>query len=307
MACVSGSGVESPNTVAQRHHFLPQVYLRQWSRNGLVRRYRRIGPDARLKSERIAPKSIAYERGLYTLPQGGIANGYTGDQIESILARKVDERFPVIVEQSSKLDGIIEDPLARDILWLIQTFLARGPRSLAQTKTAVAQVVTERRELIERMLSRARTSKVRSKIMQFADPRMPSVHALASLSAVIENKLPGQESWIEGSVVILPLDDVRRQLQIAGLDEFVTFEEPVVEWAEGKGTPLTTIALSPSILVAVMPNETPIDDLPALALRHCILPLEMRESVICSDELANDALYREQMAKRLLRWTRSGR
>lgn len=283
------------------------MYLRQWSRKGLVRRYRRVGPEARLKPELVSPKSIAYEKGLYTLPKGGIANGHSGDEIESMLARKVDERLSVIVERVSNVDGVIEGPLAGDILWLMQTFLARSPRSLARSEAAVAGVVSEERELIERMLSRARTSKGRSKIAQLADPRMPSVQARAVLTAVIDNALPDQESWMRGRVVILPLDDVRLRLHGAGLDEFVTFEEPVVEWVESGAAPIATFALSPRILVVVMRDEETIDDFPALALRHCASPLGARQSVICSHELAAGAPYRELMADRLLRWAPSER
>ena len=231
--------------------------------------------------------------------------GEIRNQIESMLARKVDERLPVIVERASNVDGVVEGPLAGAILWLMQTFLARSPRSLARSEAAVAGVVSEERELIERMLSRARTSKGRSKIAQLADPRMPSVHARAVLTAVIENDLPDQESWMEGRVVILALDDARPWLHGAGLDEFVTFEEPIVEWAEGEAAPLATFALSPRILAVVTRDEGAIDNLPALALRHCASPLGARQSVICSHELPEDAPYLRWITNRLGSWSSS--
>ena len=83
--------------MAQDQHFLPQVYLRQWCVDEHLFRYRRVGPHEKLIADKKAPKGVGFEVDLYTLPAGTSANGLTGDDLESTLARTVDDRIKAIV------------------------------------------------------------------------------------------------------------------------------------------------------------------------------------------------------------------
>lgn len=163
----------------QSQHYLPQVYLRQWCVDHQLMRYRWIAAASKLVGDRKSPRSIAAEFDLYTLPEGGKANGYTGDDLELELSRQVDQRIPGICAGAAQAIGghVSDEALERDIVWLMKTFVARSPVTLAQQEAAVVDTMAKHRGMIERMLERVQSDELRAAILGFQDPRMPKVAA----------------------------------------------------------------------------------------------------------------------------------
>jgi hypothetical protein len=79
------------------HHFLPQVYLRQWRSGSELLRYRRNLPSGELEGRRYPPRTIAHEPDLYAIPSGSSANDLTGHDLEAKLAAEVDGRLAKVV------------------------------------------------------------------------------------------------------------------------------------------------------------------------------------------------------------------
>ncbi len=262
--------------VEQDHHYVPQVYLRQWCVRGRLLRYRRVGPTSKLVVDQKSPKRIAFQTDLYTLPAGGVANGLSGRQIESTLASTVDQRLKDIVERASSSCGRVSDKtLEKELSWLMQTFSARSPTSIERVEAGVAQFIDGQRATIETLVARANLQSTRDQLRGFQDPRRPKVAALAGIAAVALGDVPSRLDWLDGDVHVLRAVEVQELLRGIGAGEFVTFEDPVVEWESSPGGPVASFALSPAALLVLLPRgrQPTLTDYCEIALRHSLVPL----------------------------------
>lgn len=269
----------------QAQHFLPQSYLRQWrGDDGKLVRYRMLTSPAKLLSDRKAPKGIAYEMDLYTLPDGGTSNGRIANEIEGILGETVDEPFAAVARLVATCSGELADrSLADRIVWLMRTFAARNPKSLGRIERGVAGFVADMRPQIDRLVERAGTAAMRQELLGFVSPNFPRVAARAGLVATVEASLPRTLSWLEGDVRLLKADDFGSELSALGAAEFVTFDDPVVEWDTNASGIAASFSLSPEVLVVVTAKGVCLSRAQCAALvhRHLLCPLRLREMLIC--------------------------
>lgn len=270
--------------MAQDQHFLPQVYLRQWCIGEHLFRYRRVGPHEKLVADRKVPKGVGFEVDLYTLPRGTAANGLTGDEVESTLARNVDERIRAIVEATANVSGEVTDATTRaDIIWLAQTFVARSPETIRRVEVAVAEFVDGQRVTIEKLTARAKLTSTQSELRSLLDERRPRVAALAGVAAIATEGLPVDTTWLDGDVHAIRREVVEGALRAIGSDAFVTFEQPVVEWESPSSGLMASFSLSPEVLVLVFAKGSVPEqgDYVEVVLRHSLLPLRTRRNLFC--------------------------
>jgi hypothetical protein len=278
---------------AMDHHYVPQVYLRQWCEAGRLLRYRRVGPQARLECTAQAPKSIAFEVDLYRVPDGGVANSFRGHELEGMLASDVDAKLAGIVAASRVVSGRVESAdLTRDIAWLMRTFVGRSPATLARLTGGAEAFIERQRMVIEAMLSRAETPAMRSELQSFLDPRRPRTTALAALAAVVARELPADLRWLEGDLYVASASVCAPYLQALGAGEFVTFDDPVVEWETDKSDLLASFTASPDVLVLIVAPGRPwtAEDSVAAVIRHTLLVAPHRQSLLCRTKASGKLL-----------------
>lgn len=283
-----------------RHHYVPQVYLRQWCENGTLIRYRRVGPPGslRLLPEPKSPAGIYWGHNLNTLPEGVIANGMTGDEIEHLLARRVDEAVLPIVEAAAASVGGVDVSLGERVKWLMQTFVARSPDAIAAIEAGASDFARRHESLIHRTLAAAMPPEMRTALLQYLDPRMPAVAARAALANIVAAQHVPMRGWYEGTVHILHVERVMAGLQDLGLSEFPTYEDPVVQWVPNAAGLIASFSLSPGILACVCEGSA--EDEWDLARRHVVTALCHRQSAICR-RAAMDGRWLAE-AENLLPW-----
>ncbi len=291
--------------VRMKQHHVPRVYLQQWrDADGLLVRYCRIGPPGapKLRCEKRSPKEICWRRDLYSLPEGGIANGKTGNELEALLSTEVEQAIPGLVAAVSGRSGLLEPALGDHIRWLMQTFVARDPDMLVELESEMADWATEHESMIRRILANALTSEIAAELKQYLDPRMPTVAARAGLAGIVAAGQRPMRGWLEGQVTVLRSSDIRPVLDALGLDHFPTFEDPVVQWEANAAGLIASFSVSPDVLVLVLEDarETGWD----MVLRHLVSALSHRQFAICRTRAAQGLWLGE--AENLLPWTPPG-
>jgi hypothetical protein len=283
-------------------HYVPQVYLRQWcGKDGHVVRYSCVGPPnaPRLRAESKAPRGICWEHDLYSLPSGGVANGMTGDELESLLAENVEGKIGSIVTTLSERSGTLERSVADRVKWLMQTFVARTPSMIRDLEAEMERWAAEHTPMIESTMARALTPGMRAELGHYLDARMPAVAARAGLAGVAENKFVPMTGWFDGAVQAVQAASVMPMLATLGLDHFPTFDEPVVRWETNGAGLIASFSVSPTVLALVVAE--PPRDVGALALRHVVVTLRHRRFAICRSEIPAGVWLRE--AHSLRPWT----
>lgn len=72
------------------HHYLPQFYLRRWTRGGRLYRYVRPVADQPVHQKRVSPAAIAYERDLYAYSTGSTES--ERQRLEREILQRIDDR-----------------------------------------------------------------------------------------------------------------------------------------------------------------------------------------------------------------------
>ncbi|MBZ4336663.1 DUF4238 domain-containing protein [Corallococcus sp. AS-1-12] len=283
-------------------HFVPRSYLRQWCReDGFLIRYRRVGPPGalRLVADKKPPEGVCWEPDLYLLPEGGVANGLTGNGVEHLLAKAVDESIAPIVEAIGERTGLVDPLVGGKVKWLMQNFTARAPSTLSVIEKEVVSFAVEHESWILRTLERAMTPAMRSELSQYLDPRMPAVAARASLAGMAANQFIPMSGWLEGRVCVLHSKNAKAMLAAFGLVEFPTFEEPVVQWQDNEAGLVASWSVSPDAIVFVIDGHGahPYE----LARRHIISSLRHQRSAICRQKVPEGFWLDE--AQNLVPWS----
>lgn len=278
----------------QDQHYMPKAYLRQWCASGKLVLYRRLAFPPKVLIERKSPSSIAHAPDLYRLPLNTTANSRTGNDIENLLGEKVDQRIATIVSRVAACTNKIEGPLASDVVWLMKTFIARSPKTLAKMEAAAAERVAANGGLIDRMLALAPDVQ---ELRQFKDSRMPRVAARAALVTAVEvADLLRHTGWLEGDVHVLHVADFANELDNVGAGEFVTFEDPVIEGTNASGF-IASFALSPDLLIVIEPRGAAIshEQYAAVIRNHVLDPIPYRRNLICRSPPKGDLHARANM------------
>ena len=234
-----------------------------------------------MRDEKV-PKGIGFEVDLYALPEGVIANGLTLNQIERALGRSVDERIGPMAAEVETISGrIADEELAKRVVWLAQTFLARSPDMVRQMESAGAEVIRTSSGMIHAMLVRAVHPSSRDELRSMLDPRRPRGTALTAVAAVIES--PFDLPWLRGDVHVVRREDVQGVLNDLGTDSFITFEDPVMHWGDDANWGLqASFTLSPRAMVLVFaagssPSRDAIVDITS---KHALRPLPSRSHLL---------------------------
>lgn len=285
-----------------KQHYVPEVYLRQWcDSDGHLIRYCRVGaPGApNLRYEKKVPKGICWEDDLYSLPSGGIANGLSGDDIENLLARKVEQAILSIASAAGRHSGPIEPPLADQVKWLMQTFVARSPSALTALEADMVDWTAQHEPLIRRALATANTHEARQELSQYLDARFPPVAARAGLAGIVSLERVPMRGWYEGKVCLVHAAVVSSILSALGIDHFPTFDEPVVQWESNANGLLASLSISPSSVGLVLePQATPRWQ---AVFSHVVSALRHRQLAICRTQV-REGLWLSA-AQELIPWT----
>ena len=284
-----------------QQHFVPQVYLRQWcDQHGQLILYCRVGPPGAptLRHYPKFPSQVFREDDLYSLPEGGIANGRRGDEVENLLGRKIEESLSSIIAACDGRSRLLDSRASDQVKWLMQTFVARSPSCLAAIEAEMVAWSAQHEPMIRRTLERLRTPKFEAELAQYMDPRFPSVAARAGLAGIAETEQVPMPGWYDGQVQVLRAESVRPMLNSLGIDHFVTFEEPVMHWDSNAVGLIASFSLSPDLLAFVL--EKPCEEDWPLALRHLVYSLRHRSRAICRSTAIN-GLWLAQ-AQHLVPW-----
>ncbi len=271
-------------SMPQDQHYMPKAYLRQWCDSGKLVLYRRLARPPKVLVDRKSPKSIAHAPDLYRLPSNTTANGRTDNDIENLLGDKVDQRIAAIARGVAACTDKIEGSLASNVVWLMKTFIARSPKTLAKMEAAAAKSVAANSELIDSSLARAPDV---PELRQLKDARMPRVAARAALVTAVEvADLLRPWGWLEGDVHVLHAAEFANELNNIGAGEFVTFEDPVIEWGANSSGFVASFALSPDLLIVVEPRGSAIsrEQYATIVRNHLLDPIPYRQNLICRSE-----------------------
>jgi hypothetical protein len=256
-----------------------------------------------LRADRKAPKEICWEHNLYSLPMGGVANGMTGDELETLLSTEVEnDDITAIVAAIGGHTGVLQPALGERVQWLMHTFVARSRSGLAAVQSNMAAWAAQHESMIRQMLARAITPEMQAELRTYIDPRMPSVAARAKLAAVVATEQRPTPGWYEGPVQVRVIQaaSIEPMLATLGLDHFPTFDEPVVEWEANPRGVVASFALSPDALALVVEQASADDDW-RLAATHVMSALPHRQFVICRNKAADGTWLKE--AEQLRPWT----
>lgn len=267
-------------------HYVPEAYLRQWcGDDGHLVRYWRVGRQEapRLHWDRKTPKGVCWEKDVYTLPTGGVANGLVGDDLETLLSRNVDQKIRDIVATIGTRSGVLAPAISDHVKWLMQTFVARSPSAISAVETDMANWAFEHAPMIQNLLEKALTPEMRTELRGYLSPPMPAVAARAGLAAIAASPQVPRRGWYEGAVHALQATSVMPMLAALGLDHFPTFDEPVIQWEAKEAGLISSFALTPTVLAFVIAEG--VEPGWELALRHILVALSHRKFAICRSEV----------------------
>lgn len=123
-------------TQGQRHHYIPEFYLKQWgnpNRDGQLyeycRRYKGV------KTRRTHPGGTGYVRGLYTFDE---LNDEARNFLEDEFFLRADHKASVALQRLLKHDLNLGDELMSAWSRFIMTLLFRNPEAIQRLRTKIA-------------------------------------------------------------------------------------------------------------------------------------------------------------------------
>lgn len=284
----------TPETrLAINHHHVPQVYLQAWCDGPKLVSYLRLPPHGSLSRKRFSPKLILRAPDLNTIPELANANGLKGNDLEQLLAATIDGTFANIRAASREIAGLVHDEeLRQQLSWAMRVFSARAPARLTGAERIVAEVIGEQAENIRRMMAQAPDGA--NELSTFLHPDRPRATALATLASVITTTNGERMGWLNGDIYLISAEAARGALDYLGAGEFVTFDDPVLQWEMGPYGMLASFAVSPEqFLVMVERGRTlSLEDAWDAVLRHCVGAIGHRRQLISRTELRGIMLDR---------------
>jgi hypothetical protein len=235
--------LSSPNP-PWRHHYAPQLYLRQFTdREGLLWEYKRE-PSGRLTERRVTPKRTGFAKNLYSFRGNGPFFRRRPDLIETDFFRVLDNDAARVLR---KILGGIGLPLSDEdrTIWalFLNSILERNVRVLRERDAQAPAIV-------EKILAphRAKDPAFVEKVGRLADP-------LAMAQNAIREHMVNE---IRRADVVNYFKGLKWDMVCLGPEtELLTSDAPlVINGVERQGTRpirMMTLALSPSRLLIMRP------------------------------------------------------
>lgn len=121
------------------HHYLPEFYLRRWTRTGKLYRYVRPVENAKLHQKKVAPSAVAYQPHLYSYSSG--ESDFERTRLEHSYFQQIDDRAAkALVKLENMERGSVIDHVG--LVQFVISLLHRSPRRIEHL----------RQELTDRML-----------------------------------------------------------------------------------------------------------------------------------------------------------
>lgn len=104
------SRVLAVSETARRHHFVPEFYLRLWTTDGVVQA---VDVDTGRAKRPLSPRSVAFERDFYTIPDGDDSVDASPLWVETYLARIENVAAQHIAALNAGPAGPVTEPFAK--------------------------------------------------------------------------------------------------------------------------------------------------------------------------------------------------
>lgn len=274
----------------QRHHYVPQFYLREWYVPGKSEFWLYCRDDAgRLLFGRKSARSIGYQGGLYSVMPEVLG-------VQSAISNEIEEKFFSPLDSAASRihrrllkcgpGGLADQDR---LLWgmFVNSLLERTPERIDQVKRNAQKIAQKSvAELTERSAADGR------------DPKQ--VFAALDVSAITNNAvLAGMVRWISNIETVRYFADMRWvviRLQ-EGNEHLLTGDSPVVINGASGGDPIhiLSLALSPgALLIMHAPHEAFDEELiRKIALMHSVLVAEQtKRYLVSSRELRDDGFIK---------------
>lgn len=271
----------------QRHHYVPQFYLREWYVPGKSEFWLYYRNDAgRILSSRKSARSVGYHRGLYsTVPEFLGIQHSASNEIEEKFFSPLDSAASQVHHKlltSGPASLSAEDRLVWSLF--VNSLLERSP-------TRINEVQEDARGVIAKTVAEL---KERFGIEQFHFWEKLDVAAIAN-NAV----LAGMVKWISDN------ETIRHYYGMAwtiirlpqGKDHFLTGDSPVVVNGDSGGNPIhvLSLALSPDTLLVMHTRDENFDEdfICKISMLHsAFIAKQTKRYLVSSRELLDDGHIR---------------
>lgn len=172
-----------------KHHYVPQFFLRQWADadGRLVRYYR---PYKEVVATRTAPRSTAYEEGLYSVE--GAAPGQQNAIEKDFMAPKVDDPAALAMQVLIERDPVkLTDELRLAWTRFVMSLHVRNPERVEQIKQMAAKDLRQSLRADPEDYEKLRKPTDPPTLLGWAELNTPSIfedHGVSMLPGVIEHR-----------------------------------------------------------------------------------------------------------------------
>lgn len=162
---------------ANRHHFVPEFHLRRWSVDGKIKP---VDVDSGWAKRLMPPKSVAFERDLYTLPGYDETAGLPLKWVETHLSRIENTCAQHLAKLIERGPGLVaDDEIKRDLCVYLGLQISRTWGSRQRTLTIVNAPDSAKRKLYRRMFPTLPPEAIeRSMRDQHADPTHEAIRVM---------------------------------------------------------------------------------------------------------------------------------
>jgi len=294
------------NTEGQRHHFVPQFYLRAWNEpgTGLLWKYER-DVRGRLRASKRSAKSMAYQHGLYSGSHDGVGLSMPVELEHGFFAQ-LDKDASVVHQKLLTCDiDVLSDCDRRTWALFLNSLIERTPDRISALRDLAADAPDQ------------------------AIAELRRTHAASMAAPVIQRILHGlnKEAYVRNAVLASRVNATVDQPFLCylanmtwvtldsgpGEHHFLTSDNPLVVNCGASMDPvqLLSIALSPQrllVLINTAPDKVS-NGVRDLALVHNVLIVKQAKKTLVSSRLLRDtmAIKYTQIAELLVRAAESRR
>jgi hypothetical protein len=286
---------------SQRHHFVPQFYLREWYAPGCGYFYLyKLNPRKQLDCRSRPSKAVGFEPDLYTISPDGLHFQPTkSQQLEHDFFALIDDSASVVHRKilNSGIQSLTEHD--RNCLSkFISSLLERSPSRIRQISELAATGIEETLASLEserpEMMARPAFSAVLSAIDKQALARNLALEKITS--AINDHHFIHGISAMKWMVITIPSGD----------DHFLTGDTPLVVNGGGIKEPiyLISLAISPKSLLIIYKDEPEFDDdfLKTVSILHNAVLTNQTQSHLVSSRTLEDGRFMKyrKMAETML-------
>jgi len=274
----------------QRHHFVPQFYLREWYALGCDYFYLyKRNPRKQLHYHERPSKAVGFETDLYTINPDGL-------NFRSTKSHQLEHDFFALIDSSASLvhqkiltSGI--QPLTEQDRnsWskFISSLLERSPNRIRQLSelaaTGIEETLASLKSEMPKMVARPTFSAVLSAIDKQALARNLALEKITS--AINDDHFIHGIASMKWVVITIP----------SGEDHFLTGDTPLVVNGGGIKDPIYTLslAISPKSLLVIYKDAPEFDDdfLKILSALHNAVLTNQTQSHLVSSRTLEDGFF----------------